>query len=727
MKRFFITIYLLSILCFPIFSQTTVDHWETAVYDTTTWRYFPGNSNPGSEWKDNSFSDASWTEGKGGFGYGDNDDNTIIEGISSVFVRKTFTITDTSKIADALLNVDYDDGFVAYLNGTEIARSNMSQVSPAYSDFSQTIHEASIYQGFVPESFSIKNKLDLFKNGENILAIQVHNSDAMSSDLTLRAFLSFGIADPASYFDETPFWFVKPFVFESSNLPILVINTNGQTIVDDPEIIADMGIIDNGFGNRNKVADPFNDYEGKISIEVRGESSQMFPKKSFKVKTLNNSAQADTAVSLLGFPKEDNWVLYAPYSDKSMLRNVLTYDLGNKMGHYATRTKFCEVVLNGEYQGVYVLMEKIKQDKNRVDIAKLTNKDIDGDDLTGGYILRVDKIDWNDYPAWESVPVPQLPNENNISFQFFDPDGEDLLTAQKQYIKDYIFEFQSSLTKSSFRDATGYKKYIDIASFVDYILISELNKNVDAYQYSTYMHKDKDSKGGKLKMGPIWDYNLAFGNVDYHANSQYAPGWMYNDNYRMFWFRRMMSDPEFAGNLYCRWLELRKGIFSTDHIHNWIDSTANVLKEAQERNYKKWPILGTYIWPNQHVANSYENEIVFLKEWIRKRLVWMDSNLPKICQESPVTGIYEEAKEAEISVYPNPSSEGFNFSFQKANKNSKLQVYNLSGKLLFSNRINGTSYFWDGKLDNGTKLLPGIFLYKIDLGAKVITGKIITH
>lgn len=726
MKRLYTAVYFLISISFFSLAQTPVNHWETAVYDSSSWMYFPGVADPGSEWKNSTYAEELWLEGKGGFGYGDGDDETIIENSNSVFLRKKFTVTNNANLVDAILHVDYDDGFVAYLNGVEIARANMSQPSPAYNDFSATTHEAVLNSNVAPESFQLTaDHLNLLQDGENVIAIQVHNSDAASSDLTLRAFLSFGISNDATYFSETPSWFPEPLVFKSSNLPILVINTHGQAIMDDFGIVADLGIIDNGAGNRNNTADSFNDYKGKITIETRGESSQMFPKKSYKIETQSINGY-DSAASLLGMPKEADWVLYAPYTDKTMIRNVLTFALGNKMGNYSSRTRFCEVILNGEYIGVYVLMEKIKQDKNRVNIDKLSTSDIKDDDLTGGYILRVDKIDANDYPGWESVPVPQLPNENNISFQFFDPDGDVLAEEQKQYIKDYILDFQSSLTQIDFSDPKyGYKKYIDLPSFVDYILISEVSKNVDAYIFSTYMHKDKDSNGGKLKMGPLWDYNLAYGNVDYHQNSQVAPGWIFNDNYRMFWFRRMINDPDFASSFSCRYFDLRKNILSLDSINKLIDFNVQILDEAQERNYQKWPILSTYIWPNQFVGNSYEGEITFLKDWIKKRLEWMDINMPKTCETTPPTAIEEEMKEPEILIYPNPSLEGYNFSFKRTAKASKIEIYSLSGELLYSSRIKGNSFFWSTELNNGNMLSQGLYLFKIYQEKKVVSGKIV--
>ncbi|HEX5167778.1 MAG TPA: CotH kinase family protein, partial [Cyclobacteriaceae bacterium] len=178
--------------------------------------------------------------------------------------------------------------------------------------------------------------------------------------------------------------------FSSSNLPIIVIDTDNQPILDDPKIMASMGIIDNGAGERNNLADPFNNYDGKMGIEIRGSSSQMFPKKQYGIELWDDASNGIDA-SLLGLPEEEDWVLFAPYNDKSLMRDVMAYKLGRDMGHYAPRTKYCEVVLNDQYNGLYVLIEKIKRDKNRVDINKLDPDEISGNSLTGGYILKLDK------------------------------------------------------------------------------------------------------------------------------------------------------------------------------------------------------------------------------------------------------------------------------------------------------------------------------------------------
>lgn len=693
-----------------------VNHWETVIKAEEQWQYFPGTTDPAaaepsSNWRMLAFDDTGWLQGSGGFGYGDNDDATVIPSVMSVFMRKKFTIHDKTKIEDGLLSVDYDDGFIAYLNGTEIARANMAGAFPPYTQPATRYVDP---EPTMPVSFTVSKSTlqSLLIEGENVLAVQVHNESISSSDLSSNVYLSVGINDESFSYQATPDWFSPPVVF-SSNLPIIVINTSGQTIPDDPKLRASMGVIDNGPGNRNTFTDPFNNYNGAIDIETRGESSQTFPKKSYALETVDVNGE-NLNVELLGFPAENDWILYAPYTDKSMMRNDITFKLSRDIGQYATRTRACEVVLNGDYQGVYILMEKIKVDNNRVDIASLNPEEISGDDLTGGYILRVDKLDWNDYPAWSS---------GGIDFQYFDPSGEDLAVQQQDYIRNFINTVNASISGSNYANPqTGYAKYIDVKSFIDHMLLSELGKNVDGYRYSTYLYKDKDSKGGKLVLGPLWDFNLAYGNVDYNAAVQYPNGgWLYND-FRMWWFPRLMLDPNFQNKMKTRWDSLRDEELSNARIIFLIDSLAASLSEAQVRNYERWPILNEYVWPNQYVGGSYANEVAWFKNWIISRANWMDANLPgTIIEPDPVTGIDDEFTQQGISVYPNPAQNNFTVSWSNpAHEPCEIQIINSLGQQIIAVTETGSS--WALK-ESANKINRGIYLVKVTnpRGKSVVT------
>jgi len=421
-----------------------------------------------------------------------------------------------------------------------------------------------------------------------------------------------------------------------SNLPIIVIGTYGEPIPDEPKITAYMGVIDNGPGMMNNLEDPFNDYDGYIGIEIRGQSSQMFPKKSYGVETRDNTGE-NLNVSLLGLPEENDWVFYAPYTDKSMLRNIVSFEIGRKMGNYCSRSVFCELVINDEYKGVYTLMEKIKNDDKRVDIASLDPGDISGIDLTGGYIIKVDKIDPDftyGVDGWKSNPSPAYPNAKDITFQYYYPKADEIAVEQKTYIKDFITTAENTLTIYYFANPyLGYQNHFDILSFIDYMLLCEIAKEVDNYRFSTYFFKEKDNDGGKLFAGPAWDFDLGYGNVDYWDPGLDHTGWMYktvepHEWSIIFWWKRMMEDEYFRDMAYTRWNWLRQNEIRDDAIHTMIDSILTHIDEAKDRNYERWPILGQYVWPNYDwYGNTYADEVDYFEDFLFPRLQWMDANL----------------------------------------------------------------------------------------------------
>jgi hypothetical protein len=498
----------------------------------------------------------------------------------------------------------------------------------------------------------------------------------------------------------------------SSNLPILIIDTDGQRIPDQPRITAWMGIIDNGHGARNSLDDPYNGYEGQISIEIRGNSSQEFPKKSYALETQTESGDNNN-VSLLEMPEENDWILYAPYSDKSLMRNVLTFQLARDIGQYAPRTRFCELFLNGDYQGIYVLMEKIKRDKNRVNIAKLTPQDVSGDALTGGYIL---KLDWEDPKSqgWYS------PIDGSL-FHYHHPQKEDLLPVQKEYIKDFITQFETVLDGNLYLDPVqGYRRYIDMESFFDYFISAELAHNADSYALSTFMYKDRDSRDHALHMGPQWDFNLAYGNQDegpYGSPQRWS--WEYPLDPNSFWWERFLSDTIFTNQLKERYADLRNDVLDEDRILSLIDSTANALDEAQQRNFQRWPVLGEWVWPNAYVGDTYQDEIDYLKDFIHERLQWLDDHFPGLSAEGPDPAGPGSGgmKGYAIQTYPNPFYSSTHFQFDITYPGQvRITIYNVLGKkvktLLSAYQNSGvTTVIWDRKDSRGVSVPGGVYFY----------------
>ncbi len=508
---------------------------------------------------------------------------------------------------------------------------------------------------------------------------------------------------------------------DSSNLPIVIIETYGQVIVDDPRITVFMGIIDNGTGNMNHISDPYNNYNGEVTIEIRGSTSQqLYPKKSYAFTPVDSFGNKIN-VSILGFPEESDWILYAPYTDKTLMRNTLAYHLFNRMEHYASRTHFVELILDGSYIGVYELQEKIKRDVNRVDIATLAEQDTLGDQLTGGYIIKIDKTTGSGYETWTSG------YDSEVFFQYHDPDEFDLLPVQKNYIQDYVHLFETALNDPDFADPdSGYRAFADENSFIDYMLIEELGHTVDGYRSSCFMYKDKDSNGGKLTMGPLWDFSSSFGNANY-CNAYNVEGWQYEFNsycdgffpHVPFWWQRLFEDPLFADHVKCRWNLLRENSFTTDSIHHWIDSAVLILDEAKERNFEKWDILGQYVDWNYYIGETYQDEITYLKDWIEDRAIWMDANLPGNCL--PTFVLEEEGNALHISPNPFTQEASIYVSENNHSESGKLLLFNALGEQMMEKNFEGKEIRLQR---NG--LPSGIYLIQIRQAEKIIAiGKLI--
>ena len=519
--------------------------------------------------------------------------------------------------------------------------------------------------------------------------------------------------------------------FTSSNLPIVVIDTHGQAIPDEPKIEADMGIIYNGPGVRNNLTDPFNHYNGKIAIEIRGSSSQQFPKKQYGFETKDAQGE-DLDVSLLNMPEEADWILSASYSDKTLMRNVLAYKMANDMGRYASRTQFCEVVLNGDYHGVYMLMEKIKRDKNRVNISKMEPTDISGDALTGGYIIKIDKLEGSDTDGWYSTFLPYPGAWQRIYYQYDTPKLEDLAPEQISYIKNFVFTFENLMTKPEYADPqNGYAQHIDIDSFVDYFILNEISRNVDGYRLSTFMHKDRDSKGGKLKMGPAWDYDLAFGNADYYNGAMLAD-WqvdfrVQSDGFQIpFWWQKLMQDSTFTNRVYARWRELRANVLETARVHAYLDSMAAYINEAQKRNFERWPILGTYVWPNAFIGQTYAEELNYLKEWLNLRMLWMEAKIPG--QPSSVgehNGFTPEHFALEQN-YPNPFNPATKIAFHLPRRGRvSLKIIDVAGREVMTLVEGDLQAGRHEALFEAQGFASGVYFYRLQMEDFSLTKKLV--
>jgi hypothetical protein len=512
--------------------------------------------------------------------------------------------------------------------------------------------------------------------------------------------------------------------FTSSNLPIVIINTGGQPIPNEPKITADMGIIYNGPGQVNTITDPPNEYNGKIGIELRGSTSQQLsPKKPYGIE-LRDVAGNDIEAPLLGMPAGDDWVLIAPYSDKSLMRDVLTYIVARGMMDWAPRTRFCEVVLNGTYMGVFALIEKIERGKDRVDIAKLTTDDLSGDDVTGGYILKLDKTEGGGtVGGWYSEYTAG--SGGSIFFQYEYPKPEVIMPQQKSYIQNFVNSYEDALKGPDYLDPDiGYARYIDEDSFVDFLIVNELTRNVDGYRLSTYLYKDKDSNNSRMKMGPVWDFNIALGNANY-CDGGLTTGWAFQFNTVCpgdfwqvpFWWERLLGSPLFRNRVVNRWRELREEHLSDSNLMRLVDSLNTDLGAASARNFERWPILGSWIWPNNFVGGSYSAEINYLKNWITQRTAWLDLAMEDLTKPS-----YNADEYFEPIQFPNPAAAEVNFDYYVHDyEDVKITVYDSWGHSVevLEDRSHPNGYnrlTWQP-----TTLATGIYLYQVLINERVAT------
>jgi hypothetical protein len=409
--------------------------------------------------------------------------------------------------------------------------------------------------------------------------------------------------------------------FTDTNLPIVLINTDGGVdIPDSPRVFANMTIIYRGAGQRNYVTDQntpaYLNYNGRINIEIRGSSSQTLPKKQFGLTTYKADNVTKVNVSLLGLPADNDWVLNGLGFEPSLIRDYLCYNLSRMIGEYASRTVYCEVMINGSYNGLYVLQEKIKQGSDRVDVMKIGTLDNSFPNVTGGYITKADKTNADDPVAW-TMPS-NVPN-NDVTFIHSLPKPEDVTPQQNDYIHSQFLLLASVAASGNTSLENGYPSLIDIPSFVDFMIISELSANADAYQYSTYFYKDRN---GKLNAGPIWDNNLTFGNDLFLWNYDRSKTntWQFSngDNEGPKFWRDLFNNAEFKCYLSKRWNQLIQPgqPLNIAVIEALIDQTIDTISEASVRENMKW---GTV--PN------LSSEINNMKDWLKQRIAWITTNI----------------------------------------------------------------------------------------------------
>jgi hypothetical protein len=462
--------------------------------------------------------------------------------------------------------------------------------------------EKSITEFYLSE-FGIKGFIN--EEDKKIYAVIPNNSDVTSIKPIVKHTGKFIIPDSTMVLD-----FTSPVTFTvtasdgsqsqysvtiiKSDIPILFINTPQYIPIETKEVWID--------GASYRLIDE-NDgvLSGTVSIKGRGNSTWGMPKKPYNIKLPKNEDKP-----FLGMPSHRNWVLLANYSDKSLLRNDIAFKLGEVLDNlnWTPRSRHIVLYINQDYQGVYQLVEQIKIDPNRVNIAPtISPKQPDG-----GYIVEIDVRRGENF---------NFSTSRGIVFNCKEPDEQ--LESVFEKIKSKIQTVEDIIHSDFFADtAIGYCKYIDVKSFVDWYLANEITKNNDAVFFSSvYMYYDPTDH--RFHMGPLWDYDIALGNVDYNTGANTE------DFYIMGapWISRLFQDPAFVELVKTRWNEKRTD-FYTLLLH--INNQSIRLYNAQQINFIKWDILDQYVWPNAVVTGSYEGEIKFLTSWLNSRLQWLDIN-----------------------------------------------------------------------------------------------------
>jgi hypothetical protein len=529
-----------------------------------------------------------------------------------IVFQKEFEISNPSKILAAALELNYKYAVKVFINHVECADVPRDLISSASDKNGLRIAEYWRPRRVVISQKKINAAL---KKGKNTIFLLVSNVKDFSKINCTKKQLSFYTRGHQNNFKQKLKLEKPTSYFTASSLPLLKINTGEKAILDEPKISATLQLIDNGTALNHcedtSILHP-------IKIETRGHTSQTFAKKSYSFHLYNENDKR-TSVGLLGLPSSKKWVLYGPYADKSLIRNALTYALYQQMGNYAPSTKFVELIINDNYRGIYLLTEKIQLSPDHLNLTPFQIQPSDSNSASGGYLLEIDRNTWKGIypPANDTSAIPtsymvKSPKRNQLN-----PIIEKRMQAQYNTFEKHLYQ----------NDAIY--DYLDLNSFIDYLLITEFTKNIDGYCLSTFLYnKNINDSIPKFYMGPIWDYNFSLGLTDYREGFN-PEGYVYNSTkYIPFWWKKLLKDKKFKAALAIRYFNLRKTVLSNQNIMKNIDAMVHRLGSAPQSNFQKWTVLdATDFWPNYFLGKTYEDEINYLKKWITDRLYFLDNDI----------------------------------------------------------------------------------------------------
>ena len=428
-----------------------------------------------------------------------------------------------------------------------------------------------------------------------------------------------------------------------THLPLVIIDTGGEKIPGEPiqngqgkttftvaadgsdTIDADLRIVDHEDKNNHPGDEA--DLESRMEIRVRGNSSRYFDKKSYLLKLTSDSGEKKREESVMGMDKFDEWILYGPYLDKSLIRNYMWYNIAGEIMDYAPNVRFCEVIVNDKYQGLYLMVESIDSSES----ARLKLSEPEDDATQVSFALRLDRGSSN--PLRNISSFTQYAYRTLQAMDIVYPRPSELTADRRRYIENSFSDFEKSLYSYDY-DTGEYKwqNWADEDSFIDYFLLNEFTCNYDAGSLSTYIYKDVR---GKYRMC-IWDFNSA---CDNYENSVTTPQRF--ELQGSVWFYMLMKDEDFVNGVIDRYRSLRETYFSDDYIDRYIDETIDYLGPAVERNFQVWgyTFKKEMIKPAERNPESHEEAVQQIKDFCHERGEWMDENIETLlqyCHESKV-------------------------------------------------------------------------------------------
>ncbi len=408
-------------------------------------------------------------------------------------------------------------------------------------------------------------------------------------------------------------------------VPVLWLDPRGS-ISDSEKTEGELELIRPTDADLDNLDDDPRSLVSDMGIQVHGSSSRYYDKQGYRLE-LRDSQGNDQARSMMGLPLGSDFVLHAPYSDKTLVRNAFAYRMGRAVagdaGPWQPRTRFVELFIDGDYEGVYVLTERVRRDGDRVDIAQPAASAGEGD-LSGGYIVRIEQ---HRNEGWDT--------SSGTKIDYHYPRYEDISSEQDAWLKAWFESFEAALMAEDWKQT--YPDWLVVEDWIDHYIVNEMAHNIDAYRLSAYLYKDAEAEGGRLHAGPLWDFDRAFGNVNY-CDCENIEGFIIDDlthcgeGYQYpFWWKRLLSDPAFTAQLRCRYEELRGEQLSDAELERALVELTAELEHAEPRDHQRWDTIGTHVDPNSWVGESYEEEVALLLDWQLRRAAWLDANMPGTC------------------------------------------------------------------------------------------------